>query len=160
MTTDTAYALATSNIAEFLTSAYGTRWYACRDTEGGEWHVECCDSSSHLEANDDRDAVCVEFGRSPGVGNMDSSEWTAGLFTDEDGGYWRDEKGRAHEHSELLGSFDEIAADGYEFIGSVEDVIRECCAEGDVAHHIADLERKMVEATRRLQIARDAQMSS
>lgn len=134
MDTATALALATAKIADVLTSAYGTRWYACRDTEGGEWHVECCESGAHL----DRDAVCVEFARSPGVGNMDSTEWTAGLDLDAAGD----------------GSGDVYYLDGEFFSRApLECVIAACCEKGDVTHHIADLEAKLVESCRRLQIA-------
>lgn len=145
METAPALALATANISDFLTSAYGTRWYACRDTEGGEWHVECCDSSSHLEASDDRDAVCVEFARSPGVGNMDSTEWTTGLDLDAAGD----------------GSGDVYYLDGEFFSREpLECVIAACCEKGDVTHHVADLEVKIIQACRAVQIARDAKISS
>ncbi len=111
-----ANALATARIADFLTADFGTRWWLA------DGRLVSTGSAESL-----RDGALL-VAKSPGVGNLDGMWWTQGLIEDEEGEYY------------------EAVDGGRRLIGNLTEVVRWCCAEGDVTSFIDDFARQITEA--------------
>jgi hypothetical protein len=112
-------AIGSQELADYLTAPHG---YDLAVWENG-W---VSPTPSHLSWASDDDDAPVARTRCPGIGNLDSTLFSAGWATrDPDTGEYR-------------------AADG-RVIGYLEEMIRECCRSGDVSAFREDLIDALVE---------------
>lgn len=111
--------ITTSVLAEYLTAEYGHDMAIWPD--GSTEIIE----PSLCWRHDDTAPICLV--KCPGIGNLDSTAWSEGYAK-------RDESGIYYDY------------DGYR-IGTLADLILDCCETGDVSSFIEELVEKCEEAT-------------
>lgn len=117
--------ITTSHLADFLTAEWGQRLVVWPNGT-----VSLVDASTAWRTNDDAPIAEV---RCPGIGNLNTDYFTEGFAQKElsDEGDW-------------TGQYTETGTD--RVIGTIEDVIFECCRYGDVTAEMDELIERLTES--------------